>query len=1396
MTRTSLRSALAALAILTSLALPSASAAADPVAAFGEIEPLSLTPGSRTHPPRLAAAGDGRTTYAAFLEEAGGVTVRRVEDAGTHAAPAVQVTRTPFPITSRPELAASGEHVYVVWTERVPAAGGRTRDEVFLAASHDGADSFSTPVRVSATPDVDDWAPRVAADGLRVFVAWQELPGNGSRARPVMTAGSADGGKTWPCRAYVSGAYAVVAFPQDLDVAVSGDTVYWAWTDHEDVVRVRRSLDSGGTLQPIATVANHGGTPRLRAAGDRVLLTFGDRAQVAASDDRGATFERHILAGEHNRCRGDYCTDPVGLGLAGARVYVAWRGGRTVWLSRSTDGGKTFLPAVALGPVVYTWNAQAMPHVDARGDAVAVTWHTAPDPTERDMDPVSAFSRDGGASFSLHSVDASPQQGVLPAVTAYDAGGAGAGFAWWRLDDSLVSGDADVDFRALSAAAPDFEVLDVTPQQGPAKAERLVAGRPTSLRIRLRSTVPQRITVPVRVTYEFTGEDGPRQVVRDASLTLLRGDQTRYVKTTVVPEAGALRAKVELDPAGQHHDEHRENNVATAELPVGAGAPLRVLFVPVRHAGGPGPGCGRLAGVAAGAAAHINASWPVDPRKTAFEALCEPVEHAAPLDEAGFAALFAQLDRRTLHGGWDKVVGVTRSGWFAAQAHAPLKPALGAAPYASSLDAALVEEEATGGWVVAHELAHQLGWYSGGPGKDHLEAEPAPGYWVDDAVALPADTIDFMHPSASGAPLWDDTARWISTPTWEFLLDRLGQASQPAPTLAIAGTVGADGTVTASAFYELDAEPDPSQGEFTAQALDASGKVIGSAKFAAAREIAGLEAAEATAAGGGFSAVVPRVPGTRTVRILKGDQVLLQRTRTPSVPTVEVTGPSGKVTLGGDMTITWSAADADGDALRHIVSVSTGGDRWTTLATDVAGSSLTVRAGHELAGDAVRVRVTTTDGLNTAEDVSEPFAVAGGVADGKLLVGEFLGGGLYTAQPDGSGRQLILEGGGHHAGYWSPDGKRFVTRSSHDGDGQHLWTYDASGGDPRKVTAGSGSQYPMHWRADGRIQYIEQNFSGGSDKNRTIAADGTDSQPWGNQDPFYAPSPCELSPDGTTMLLYGIQLSDPDGNDVRSVPGAAGGCGTWAPDSRRVVTEDAGEIAVYDVITGARSVAVAAGTHAGRLVGNPDWSPSGEWIYYGVESMGAEYTRSDVWRVHPDGSGRQKVLDGGADEVMYANPHVQPVALADPPPPDGSADPTADAGGPYTADEGAELALAGSGSGACAWDLDGDGEFDDATGCAAKATFADEGLHHVALRVTGEGGRTATDAATVTVVNVAPSVHDAVVAGGALTARISDPGAADVHTAVVDWGDGSGPEVVPVAGWNISVALVKEVPSQ
>ncbi|MBL3535639.1 MAG: PKD domain-containing protein, partial [gamma proteobacterium endosymbiont of Lamellibrachia anaximandri] len=132
--------------------------------------------------------------------------------------------------------------------------------------------------------------------------------------------------------------------------------------------------------------------------------------------------------------------------------------------------------------------------------------------------------------------------------------------------------------------------------------------------------------------------------------------------------------------------------------------------------------------------------------------------------------------------------------------------------------------------------------------------------------------------------------------------------------------------------------------------------------------------------------------------------------------------------------------------------------------------------------------------------------------------------------------------------------------------------------------------------------------------------------------------------------------------------------------------------------------------------------------------------------------------------------------------------PTAEADGPYTIYEGEGITLDGSGSNdpdngpsplSYAWDLDNDGQYDDASGAQVTLPVQPDNASFIVGLEVSDGLLTATDTATVTVNNVAPIAN----AGPDQTfnegdtanfnGSFSDPGSVDTHTVEWNFGDGS-----------------------
>ena len=1423
--------AVAASALAIALGAAATASADLRIPTLGEATKLTTTPESTSY--GAAVSSDGNATFVAYSETRGGIMFRRIGSAGTDIGEEFQLQSPGTGSIGAPQVVSTGDHVYVAWV----GYSSFGEDYVAVAASDNGGRTFKPAVRASKPTGHGVWDAALAADGDNVFVAWSD-----DRNR-LWTAGSRDGGATFVCQATINrpGEY---LWGGTFDLAVDGPRVHWAWLTEDFDVYTRRSTDAGRTLeQPHevrdGTAADPPGSPNIDAYGGVVAITtsqmyrmpradhtgtdFGDQPVLTTSQDGGRTWAEQNIGRPSDRCVGDYCSAPYSLDISGADVYVGWRAQGQMWLAHSADGGVLFQNARPVGPYSYTWHTQQMPSVSARGDSVVVSWHTAPDPSKFDLDPVAAFSSDRGETFTLRTVDDRPGQDLSPAGVAWGPDPLGAGFTWMSLEKTLLSGDRNVVFKPLSASEPDVAVLEVTPVQAAQDAARLAAGRDTTIRVKFRSAAPQRARVPVDIdlAYDEDGERVERQIHKDVVLKPGVNTVQLLADDPVVVGAGRVTAKVKVSP--DLYDADHSNDEGEGSRAVVEPRPFTVLFVPVAATDEGAPACADVTDVAQGFEEHMLATWPVNPRYSTVITDCSSaIRHAPGLTDAGLMSpngLLARVDRQKWDGiSIDKVVGVTPRGWFSRQAMPGLANAVGAAPLGGTLDAALVERQNTGGWVVAHELAHQFGWTEeAGQHGHHLDEVAAPGYWAAERRDIPATTLDFMHFSTAGGSVTDTTGRWISKQTWDFLTGKLASsvlgaralADAQTRTLSMTGTVKADGSVTAGATAVVDGEPDAGEGEgpLTFEQLDGAGTVIQTRHFGASNELGpiGGDAAtgeeHAVTADAAFSLRVPALDAARSLRIRRGDEVLLERDRSGAAPTVQVQTP-GTVQLGADLTIKWTAADADGDALRHFVSLSKdGGQTWQSLG-ETTDSELTVKATLAINGTDVRVRVTTSDGWNTTSAESGSFGVGGQLSDGKVVVNAFGDRSVWTVNLDGTGAQRIAERGSFPA--WSPNGSRLAWV----GNDTQIHTAGPDGGGEKPITSvpsPQGFSLPV-WANDDTLTPTYFNEYGFYDGRRTVDATTGAVSPF----PIQYANICDFTSDGSRFLVTGGLYSDgwtvynADGTNPKSIR-ATQECGKFSPDGRYAVgamynpdsNDSFLDIYVWDLQTGERR---SVTNHKfGAFNAYPTWSPTGDWIVWGSSAgqPGGDtggFHATHIWKIHPDGTGAQEILGDEVVDDHHANferPDVQPLRGEAPAPEPTREElkPVADAGGPYSGAEGAQIQLDARGSkpgedGAAitgyAWDLDADGAYDDAEGAQPKAGFPDDGTYSVAVQVTDAKGRIATATADVKVLNAAPAISAAKVSEHAFTATVKDPGVQDVLTAKLDWGDGSPAETVPV----------------
>lgn len=381
---------------------------------------------------------------------------------------------------------------------------------------------------------------------------------------------------------------------------------------------------------------------------------------------------------------------------------------------------------------------------------------------------------------------------------------------------------------------------------------------------------------------------------------------------------------------------------------------------------------------------------------------------------------------------------------------------------------------------------------------------------------------------------------------------------------------------------------------------------------------------------------------------------------------------------------------------------------------------------------------------------------------------------------------------------WSPDGSRIAALAAREegvGGADYVAAYVVTmapdGSDlrfhGRLPTLPSGNQCPR-WSPDGSRIGVPYSYAFGTEAARLPVRPG--GEPW-----VFSGDPATNNRHVVTTFPVAVESTTSPGVVMATIPDVTDQRiegGSWSADDAMIVavgraTDVCGLVRVTAGIPGGEWVmdcpdplkSNAAGTSQLRIQGfsptNPQLAPDGRIAFAsGWYQAGSEYdfvatlctvpgdstsavptfgapnfpglscvtgpgttgelplTGALLGKVQIDWSAGPVLDDGGGGEP----PPDLLLPLAD-----------ADAGGPYTVDEDTDVTLDASGSALLGpgasfeWDLDGDGEFDDAIGMQPTVRFADSGPKPITVRVS-VGATTATADAAVDVLAVAPDIAE------------------------------------------------------
>jgi hypothetical protein len=350
------------------------------------------------------------------------------------------------------QVASSGNNVFIVWQENPPSGFSLQRDglinyEIFIKKSDDGGQTFGDEINLSNNPGFSEH-PQIAASGNNVYVAWIDnspLVGTSSQAvdnKKIMFKKSTDAGNTFGETITLSDVQD--ADSSNLEMAAAGNNVYAVWqvtplppqfnADQDSVqsagIFLATSSDNGETFHEAQSLSDNvlKSYPKVAAYQNKVYVIWnvgiiGDNTSpennnndssidngiyLTKSFDGGRTFDNTLKLNANWNSVGE-----SQVAASGDSVYVVWGGNPdekvagNLFYTSSLDNGASFSAAKTLTERT-TLNAEVA--TANNGNQVYLAWQgILPDDNEEIFVKKSA---DNGATFTEISENVSNNAGI------------------------------------------------------------------------------------------------------------------------------------------------------------------------------------------------------------------------------------------------------------------------------------------------------------------------------------------------------------------------------------------------------------------------------------------------------------------------------------------------------------------------------------------------------------------------------------------------------------------------------------------------------------------------------------------------------------------------------------------------------------------------------------------------------------------------------------------------------------------------------------------------------------------------------------------------------------------------------------------------------------------------
>jgi hypothetical protein len=306
-------------------------------------------------------AADGKNIYVVWEEEWEGLYFRRSVDGGVNWKAAKRLTERGV----EPTIAVNGSNIYVVWSDK--GSSGISYGTYFMQST-DGGVNWSSRKRLMHKKGDSEY-PAIAANGSNIYVVWDYRKDyQDDLESGIYFKRSTNRGASWTSNKPIT--YKKLGFPA---IAVSGSNIYIVWSQYDvyfkSEIYFKQSVDSGRTWKTdlrLTDSYSYSRNPDIAVDGSNIYVVWGEGGIFfKRSNNSGVTWSTEKLLTDDSG--GD---DNPSIAVFGSNIYVVWQKLLDICFIRSVDKGSTWKSPFCL---TKTDNA-AFPAMAADGYNVFVVW--------------------------------------------------------------------------------------------------------------------------------------------------------------------------------------------------------------------------------------------------------------------------------------------------------------------------------------------------------------------------------------------------------------------------------------------------------------------------------------------------------------------------------------------------------------------------------------------------------------------------------------------------------------------------------------------------------------------------------------------------------------------------------------------------------------------------------------------------------------------------------------------------------------------------------------------------------------------------------------------------------------------------------------------------------------